>query len=97
MDIGESFKISSVKLPENVVPTISGRDFVIATLAAPTIIKEPEKPVEETAEGAEGDSEATATEGSAESSEQKPAEGDKSDKKDGDDKKKTPEKKVEKK
>ena len=97
MDIGESFKISSVKLPENVVPTISGRDFVIATLAAPTIIKEPEKPVEETAEGAEGDSEATATEGSSESSEQKPAEGDKSDKKDGDDKKKPPEKKVEKK
>ena len=97
MDIGESFKISSVKLPENVVPTITGRDFVIATLAAPTIIKEPEKPVEETAEGAEGDSEAAATEGSSENAEQKPAEGDKSDKKDGDDKKKTPEKKLEKK
>jgi len=55
LDIGTSIKISSIKLPENVVPTIQGRDFVIATVAAPTIIKEPEKPAEETAEeGAEG-------------------------------------------
>ena len=57
-DIGESLKISSVKLPQNVVPTIQGRDFVIATVAAPTIIKEPEKPTE-TEEGAE-DAEASA-------------------------------------
>ena len=54
VDIGESFKISSIKLPENVTPTIQGRDFVVATLAAPTVIKEPEKPAEETAEGVEG-------------------------------------------
>jgi len=53
VDIGESFKISSIKLPENVTPTIQGRDFVVATLAAPTVIKEPEKPVAETAEDAE--------------------------------------------
>ena len=52
-DIGHSFKISSIKLPENVFPTIRGRDFVVATLAAPTVIKEPEKPAE-AAEGAEG-------------------------------------------
>ena len=52
VDIGHSFKISSVKLPENVLPTITGRDFVIATVAAPTVIKEPEKPAE-TAEGEE--------------------------------------------
>ena len=51
-DIGTSIKISSVKLAENVVPTID-RDFVIATVAAPTVMKEPEKPAEEaTAEGA---------------------------------------------
>jgi len=50
VDIGESFKISSIQLPENVTPKIQGRDFVIATLAAPTVIKEPEK-VEEVAEG----------------------------------------------
>ncbi len=55
-DIGTSIKISSVKLPESVVPTITDRDFVIATVAAPTVIKEPEKPAEaEAAEGAEGE------------------------------------------
>ena len=54
-DIGTSIKISSVNLPENVTPTITDRDFVIATVAAPTVIKEPEKPAEETAEGAEGE------------------------------------------
>ena len=59
LEIGTSVKISSIKLPENVTPTIQGRDFVIATVAAPTIVKEPEKPAE-----AEGDGEATAAEGS---------------------------------
>ena len=56
-DIGTSIKISSVKLKENVVPTISDRDFVIATVASPTVIKEPEKPAEGEAatEGAEGE------------------------------------------
>ena len=55
-DIGTSIKISSIKLPENVLPTITDRDFVVATVAAPTIIKEPEKPAEEAAaEGAEGE------------------------------------------
>ncbi len=55
-DIGTSIKISSVKLPNNVFPTITDRDFVVATVAAPTVIKEPEKPVEEaSAEGAEGE------------------------------------------
>ena len=54
-DIGTSIKISSVKLPENVNPTITDRDFVIATVAAPTVMKEPEKPAETTAEGAEGE------------------------------------------
>jgi large subunit ribosomal protein L25 len=64
-DIGTSIKISSVKLAENVVPTID-RDFVIATVAAPTVMKEPEKPAEEaTAEGAEGEAPAEGTEASA--------------------------------
>ena len=53
LDIGASIKISAIDLPENVSPTIIGRDFVIATVAAPTIVKEPEKPAEESAEGAE--------------------------------------------
>ena len=66
LDIGASIKISSINLPENVFPVIQGRDFVVATVAAPTIIKEPEKPAEETteegaevtAEGAEGEEKA---------------------------------------
>ena len=85
VDIGESFKISSVKLENDVLPTIQGRDFVIATLAAPTVMKEPEKPVEaETAEG-----EAGATEGEA-AGDKPVAEG---EKKEGDEKKPSEEKK----
>ena len=62
-DIGTSIKISSVKLPENVIPTISDRDFVVATVAAPTVIKEPEKPAEETtAEGVDGETPAEGAE-----------------------------------
>ena len=84
IDIGESFKISSVKLESDVVPTIQGRDFVIATLAAPTVMKEPEKPAEtETEEGAEG---AEGVEAAATADGEKPAEG---EKKEGDDKKST--------
>ena len=64
-DIGTSLKISSVKLPENVIPTITDRDFVIATVAAPTIIKEPEKPAEGVAEGAEGETPAEGAETAA--------------------------------
>jgi large subunit ribosomal protein L25 len=83
VDIGESFKISAVKLEEGVTPTITGRDFVIATLAAPTVMKEPEKPAEE----------AVAEEGAAEEGkEAAPAAAD-GDKKDGDDKKASEEKK----
>ena len=83
IDIGASFKISSVTLDSDVTPTIQGRDFVIATLAAPTVMKEPEKPADaenaEGEEGAEGSEAASAAEGD------KPAaEG---DKKEGDDKK----------
>jgi len=55
LEIGTSIKISFIKLPENVTPTITGRDFVIATVAAPTVLKEPEKPAEgETVAGVEG-------------------------------------------
>ena len=63
-DIGTSIKISSVKLEENVVPTITDRDFVIATVASPTVMKEPEKPAEgeATAEGAEGEAPAEGAE-----------------------------------
>jgi len=55
LDIGASVKISSIKLPENVKPTIQGRDFVISTVAAPTIVQEPEKPAEEADAAATGE------------------------------------------
>ena len=62
-DLGTSIKISSVKLPDNVIPTITDRDFVVATVAAPTVIKEPEKPAEEsTQEGADGEAPAEGAE-----------------------------------
>ena len=88
IDIGESFKISSIKLEEGVTPTIIGRDFVIATLAAPTVMKEPEKQAEaDTAEGevATAESKDTST----------TADGDKKegDKKEGEEKKAPAEKK----
>ena len=50
-EINSSLKISSAKLPENVVPTIADRDFVIATVVSPTILVEPEKTEETAAEG----------------------------------------------
>ena len=84
VDIGHSFKISSIKLPENVEPTIRGRDFVIATVAAPTVIKEPEKPAE-TEEGAEGAEAAAATgEGANETGDAKDAKGAEGEKKEAD-------------
>ena len=67
-EIGSSLKISSVKLPQNVIPTITDRDFVIATVAAPSIVVEPVKTEETTAEGevvAEGAAE-NAVEGATE-------------------------------
>ncbi len=82
VDIGESFKISSIQLDSEVTPTIQGRDFVIATLAAPTVMKEPEKPAE--AEASEGEPGAEGTEAAAADGEKASAE---SDKKDTDDKK----------
>ena len=66
-DIGTSIKISSVNLPENVIPTITDRDFVIATVASPTVMKEPEKPAEgeATDEGVEGEAPAEGAEAAA--------------------------------
>ena len=88
IDIGESFKISSISLDKEVTPTIQGRDFVIATLAAPTVMKEPEKPAE--AEAAEGEEGAAGAEAAPVDSDKPAAEG---DKKEGEDKKPIEEKK----
>ena len=46
-DIGDAIKISNIDLPEGVKPTITDRDFVIATLVPPTIEVEEEPKTEE--------------------------------------------------
>ena len=58
-EIGETIRISAIKLPEGVIPTIKDRDFTIATVAAPTVVKEPEPAAEaEAASTTEGGDEA---------------------------------------
>ena len=57
-EIGDSIKISNIKLPEGVNPTITDRDFVVATVVPPTVEVEVEtKPAEgeETAEDSKDD------------------------------------------
>ena len=59
--VGDSIKISSVKLPDGVSSTITDRDFTIATIAAPTVMSEVSTEetteTEETEESSETDSE----------------------------------------
>ena len=74
-EIGTSIKISAIKLPTNVFPTIQGRDFVVATVASPTIVVEPEKPAE--GEAAEGEAAPTEEGAVAEEGEEKLEEKDK--------------------
>ena len=95
LDIGASVKISSVKLPENAKPTISDRDFVVATVAPPTIVKEVEKPAEEGAgEAAEGEVAATGEGGEIPpAKEGEAAKKDEKGKEQSGDKKQTPDKK----
>tara|TARA_B100000674_G_C37928026_1_gene956555 strand:- start:159 stop:929 length:771 start_codon:yes stop_codon:yes gene_type:complete len=102
LEIGTSIRISAVTLPKDAKLTITDRDFVVATVAAPTIVKEPEKPADETA--AEGeDGQEVAAEGSEASAPGKEGEAAKkddkgkeagTDKKQPADKKAAPEKKT---
>lgn len=59
LEIGDSIHFSHINLPDGVEPTISDRDFTIATIAAPTI-------VEEETEGEEGEDAMELSEGEAE-------------------------------
>ncbi|MEQ9143642.1 MAG: 50S ribosomal protein L25/general stress protein Ctc [Parvibaculaceae bacterium] len=56
LDIGDSVHISAVKLPDGVTPTITDRDFTIATVAAPASLVSEE--AAEEGEGEEGEAEA---------------------------------------
>ena len=51
MDIGDSFHISSVTLPEGAVPTITDRDFTVATIAGRGADEAAEEAAEEEEEG----------------------------------------------
>ena len=53
IEIGDSIHISAVELNSEVKPVISDRDFTIATLAPPTVIKEVEERTEEETSEAE--------------------------------------------
>ena len=53
LEIGDTIRISSVALPEGVVPLITDRDFTVASVASPTVVKEPETPAEDEGEGEE--------------------------------------------
>ena len=52
-EIGDSIHISDIDLPEGVTPTITDRDFTVATIAAPTVAVEED----EDEEGEEGEEE----------------------------------------
>ena len=70
-EIGDSLHISAVNLPEGVTPTITDRDFTIATIAAPTVVKE-----EETVSDDEADTEVTEGESVSAEDEEEAEEGD---------------------
>jgi large subunit ribosomal protein L25 len=58
LDIGDALRISDAGLPGDVKPTITDRDFVLVTIAAPTVVKD--EAAEAQAEGdeaGEGDDE----------------------------------------
>lgn len=40
LEVGDAVHISDIKLPDAITPTITDRDFTIATIAAPTVNKE---------------------------------------------------------
>ena len=67
-EIGDSIKISNIELPEGVKPTITDRDFVVATLVPPTVEVEETKPAEEDEESTEESKDGDKTEDKKEES-----------------------------
>jgi large subunit ribosomal protein L25 len=82
LEIGDSIHISDIHLPDGVVPTIADRDFTVATIAAPTVVRDEalEAEAEEGAEGvqerAEGEAAEEAGEGEGEGGEEDKGDGD---------------------
>jgi large subunit ribosomal protein L25 len=52
LDIGDAVHISHITLPEGSTPTITDRDFTIATIASPAGLKEELKDAEDAADAA---------------------------------------------
>ncbi len=72
LDINDIIHIGSVKLPEGVTPVITDRDFTIASIAAPTVVRDEDADTAAAAEGAEGEGEGEGegtTEGASDSGE----------------------------
>lgn len=70
LDVGDSIHISDITLPDGVKPTITDRDFTIATIAAPTVAPvedeiDPDAELEESeaGEAGEGDDDGEGTDG----------------------------------
>ena len=52
-EVGDDIRLSSITLGEGMKPTILGRDFMLATIQAPKVEKEPEAVAEEATDEAE--------------------------------------------
>ena len=75
LQIGDSIHISSIKLTDDVTPVISDRDFTIATIAPPTVMKvEEEKADDETEETDDKDSASESEKQDDKDAEKKPVE-----------------------
>lgn len=73
-EIGDAIKISNIELPDGVHPSITDRDFVVATLVPPTVeveAKEEEIETEDESEKTEDDSKETSEDKKEESAEDK--------------------------
>ena len=71
-EIGDDIRLSSVTLGEGMKPTILGRDFMLATIQAPKVEKEPQTTEEEAS--VESEAEASSEEKKEEKKEEKAAE-----------------------
>ncbi len=79
LDINDIVHISAVTLPDGVSPTIIDRDFTVATIAAPTVVRDEEAEAAAEAEALEGE-EAEGVEGEIAEGEAEAAEGESGEK-----------------
>ncbi len=73
-EIGDSIHISAVSLPDGVSPTITDRDFTVATVASPTVVRD-EAAEDEELEAVEGEEAVVAAEVEPKAEGEAPADG----------------------